>query len=327
MITIGQGGIEYRPEAKKKESKGIGKIVVAVLVLLVVSWGYRAIVNARKPKDIAPEVEGQRSKVDGQKVEGQGDIRHSTSDDRENIVQPSAAEEQPAGTRPSTFNLRPSTLNHQPSTLDLQPSTFDLQPLMAGRPAKVVNLLLRFDDAQKSNNVDMIVTTLEQIRSLPGGIASDLDGVFVDYLGELNMARLMKMRSAQWVEEVTVRNGEKAARIAQAHGSTLSSLIALNNIENPDHIRSGQNIYVMNHPRFAFVVHKRGSYADLNLNGTFFKRYQVSAEKSKCGYWALSTPKTKRFLADLGVKFEKNSDLDEIDMLLPLNASIVIGEY
>ena len=62
------------------------------------------------------------------------------------------------------------------------------QPLntaLAKRPAKVRNLLLRLEEAEKRHDVSMAVTTIEAIRALPGSPAADLD----DSLARLNGGR------------------------------------------------------------------------------------------------------------------------------------------
>ena len=147
----------------------------------------------------------------------------------------------------------------------------------ARRPTKVRNLLMRLEEAEKAHDVEMAVTTIESIRSLPGSPAADLDDALARRLGTLNLRRLFEVRNAQWVKAVTVGRGASASRIAAENGSTLASLARLNG-GKVDRIRVGAKLYVMDHPRFNLVLRRRTRIADLSLNGKFFKRYDLPGE-------------------------------------------------
>ena len=84
-------------------------------------------------------------------------------------------------------------------------------------------------------------------------------------------------------------------------------------------------MYVMSHPRFNLVIHRRTRTADLSLNGKFFKRYYIPGEVSgnEGTYVLPANPKT--FWRSLGVEFNV-ADRAEIEMLMPVNASVIIAE-
>ena len=192
------------------------------------------------------------------------------------------------------------------------------------RPAKVRNLLMRLEEAEKAHDIEMAVTTIESIRSLPGSPAADIDDALARRLGTLNLRRLFEVRSAQWVKTVTVGRGDSASRIAVENGSTLASLTRLNGGE-VDRIRVGAKLYVMDHPRFNLVLHRRTRIADLSLNGKFFKRYDLPGEvRAKEG--AYEVPERRKLLWDrLGVAFRKD-DCAELEMLLPTGAPVLVSE-
>ena len=54
----------------------------------------------------------------------------------------------------------------------------------AKRPTKVTNLLMRLEAAEKSRDMAMAIETIEQLRSLPGNPAADLDDSLARRLGE-----------------------------------------------------------------------------------------------------------------------------------------------
>ena len=192
------------------------------------------------------------------------------------------------------------------------------------RPTKVRNLLMRLEEAEKSHDIEMAVTTIESIRSQPGSPAADIDDALARRLGTLNLRRLFEVRSAQWVKAVTVGRGDSASRIAAENGSTLASLARLNG-GNVDRIRIGAKLYVMDHPRFNLVLRRRTRIADLSLNGKFFKRYDLPGEvRAKEG--AYEVPERRKLLWDrLGTAFRKE-DCAELEMLLPTGAPVLVSE-
>jgi len=195
---------------------------------------------------------------------------------------------------------------------------------MAKRPVKLRNLLMRLEEAEKRRDAEMAVSTIEQIRALPGSPAADLDDSLARRLGTLNVRRLFDLRNAQWVKQVTVKRGDVASRIAYENGSTLASLARLNG-GNVDKVVIGRKLYVMDHPRFNLVIHRRTRTADLSLNGKFFKRYDIPGDVSgKEGTYEFpANPKT--FWRSLGVEF-KMDDRAELELLMPAKASVIIAE-
>lgn len=184
------------------------------------------------------------------------------------------------------------------------------------RPPKVRNLLMRLEEAEKIRDVEMAITTIEALRTLPGSPAADLDDALARRLGVLNVRRLYTLKSAQWVDTVQVKRGDSASRIASEHGSTLASLSKLNE-GKIDRLRIGEKVYVLNHPRFNLVVRRRSKTADLQLNGKFFKRYDLlddSGLKDGAFEWR-----------EISLKL-KPADRSELDVLLPRSTSVLVSE-
>lgn len=196
--------------------------------------------------------------------------------------------------------------------------------VVSHRPPRLRNLLMRLEEAEKRGEVEMAVGTIESIRALPGSPAADLDDALARRLGALNICRLFDLRCAQWVKTVVVRRGDSASRIAAENGSTLASLARLNG-GSVERIRLGAKLYVMDHPRFNLVLHRRTRIADLSLNGKFFKRYDLQGEvKVRDG--AYEIPERRRgFWGVFGPAFGK-TDRAELDMLLPSGASMLVSE-
>ena len=192
------------------------------------------------------------------------------------------------------------------------------------RPARVRNLLLRLEEAERRRDVEMAVSTIEQIRALPGSPAADLDDALARRLGVLNMKRLFEKRTPLWVRQVEVRRGDTASRLAAENGSTFASFARLNG-GNVEKIRLGAKLYVMDHPRFTLVIHRRARTADLLLKEKFFKRYDLAkAPTGKAGAYELPRG-SLAFWRSLGVAF-KAPDQTEIDLLMPVGSSVLISE-
>ena len=195
---------------------------------------------------------------------------------------------------------------------------------LSHRPAKLRNLLMRLEEAENRRDIEMAVSTIEAIRSMPGSPAADIDDALARRLGSLNIRRLFEVRSAQWVKTVTVGRGGSASRIAAENGSTLASLARLNG-GDVETIRLGAKLHVMDHPRFNLVVRRRTRIADLSLNGKFFKRYDLQGPvKARDG--AYEVPERRKSLWDgLGLSFKKD-DRVELEMLLPTGTPVLVSE-
>lgn len=193
------------------------------------------------------------------------------------------------------------------------------------RPSNVRMLLLRLEEADRKRDSELAIATIERLRSLPGNPAADLDDSLARRLGALNLQRLFGERSGRWVTEVEVRSGDSASRIAHAHGSTLASLVRLNPGLDPDRIRSGSRLFVLDHPRFILVVHRMTKTADLSLKGKFFKRYYLTdAVKAEAGNYPLSD-RPRIFWAEKGLAFAA-ADRAELEMLLVPGTSVVVSD-
>lgn len=290
-LARGIYGIEYNPNRKNDRSFGpvVGWLIALVLLAAVVSL---VITICRRPAEsVAEEPE----------------------------------EEPPAQTAEVTKAETPAPPTEPPPAPVVRTESVEV-PNIVSRPPQVRNLLLRLEEAQKKRDIEMAVSTIEKLRSLPGEPAADIDDKLARELGALNFSWLFDRKNAQWVAEVSVKSGDSASRIAQEHGSTLASLRKLNPTLDLERLRAGRDkVRVMNHPRFNLIVHARTRTADLQLNGKFFKRYDLrSVTEGNAGSY--ETPANLRnFLAEKGIWFTQ-TDRAEVEMLLPRRSTILISE-
>lgn len=192
------------------------------------------------------------------------------------------------------------------------------------RPHQLQVLLMRREKAVEVGDIEMEATTIESIRSLPGSPAADLDDGLARRLGKLNIARLFVKRNARWVKQITVKRGDSASRIAHENGSTLASFMRLNG-GSVDTVYIGQRLYVMNHPHFQLVVHRRSRMADLMLADRFFKRYYLTGEvTAAAGHHELSGS-FRSFLKTCPLELSA-ADRAELDLLLPSGTPVLVSE-
>lgn len=308
-LERGRFGIEYKPRPRKKESSAIGPVVLVVLGIAAVSF---VITKLHRPADEyptpppPPPAQHQHTHVP--------EVRQETE-----TPQPSSQPVQSSPTLDANQDSRAAKVSRKAPSIDFSALSRD-------RPPKVRNLLLRLEEAEKMGNTEMAATTIETLRALPGEPAADLDDMLARRLGQLNSRWLFTLANRQWVTEVTVRTRETPARIAAAHGSTLSSLIRLNALTDADSVETGAIIKVMNHPRFSMTVHRRARYVDLHLNGKFFNRYDIVGDAEICAVGIYKTnEKLREQLVTLGLKFSLR-DRIELETLIPAGAAIVVSE-
>ncbi len=222
----------------------------------------------------------------------------------------------------------PPAEEHPAPPPDIPMEPIDLSGINA-RPAKVRNLLMRLDEASRSGDVKMQISTIESIRALPGNAAADVADGLVERLGILNWSLMFDRHNPQWVAEVTVKPGDTVSRIAAEHGSTIASLLKLNSLSNADRISAGREVKVLNHPRFNLTVHKKLKSVDLFLNGKLFKRYEIDADAAgisgEPGDYKTSA-KLRDTFRELGIDLPAES-MEELEMLVPKDSHLNITAF
>ena len=193
------------------------------------------------------------------------------------------------------------------------------------RPPLERTLLEKLLAAERAGNAALALDTIERLRQRPA--MADLDEPLARRLGALNFQRLLSRRPTPWTTTVTTRRGDSPYRIAREHGTTVAAVLKLNDLSSEAKLTPGTALRVLEFPRAALVVHRQTKQADLTLNGKFFKRYYASTgAATKPGSFQVTReagPRTR--FKDLGIVFAP-TDLDEIAMLLPPNASIVVAD-
>lgn len=313
----GKFGIEYNPIRRDYDSPGLFPWVFGVL-FLVVLVSLTAVFMSRGRAE-------KRSSV----LKAMNDAAEAASamvaqETRIEVETPSVVSDEGDHQKSADFSAKAEEKTEVASEA-LSPLPERIEPSgPARRPTKVTNLLMRLEEAEKRRDVVMAIETIEQLRSLPGNPAADIDDSLARRLGALNMRRLFGGDKSPWVAEVVVKRGDTASRIAYEHGSTLASFAKLNG-GDIDKVVLGRKLRVMDHPRFNLVVHRLTKTADLSLNGKFFKRYYLDGDV-KGAVGAYEVPERIRPMwSERGISL-RQQDRAELEMLLPKGAQVLIAE-
>lgn len=307
----GKYGVEYNTVRTDDDSPGLLPWVLGI-VFLVAVVSLSATVVARGKREAREKELLQQQEAQSQTIVVE------PADEPESQPKAVAADSQ-------AESAKGETVEEAPPEPELPPPEKIEAGGTARRPTKVTNLLMRLDVAEKNRDIAMAIDTIEQLRSLPGNPAADLDDSLARRLGVLNMRRLFGSDKSPWTSEIVVKRGDNASRIAYEHGSTLASFAKLNG-GNVEKVVIGRKMKVMDHPRFSLVVHRLTKTADLSLNGKFFKRYYLKSEvRGQIG--AYEVPERIRPIwAEKGITLDLE-DRAELEMLMPRGSTIIIAEF
>lgn len=310
MIRRTTYGVEYFPHPEDRQPSGIGWLVALVVIATVTSLGYT----------LYHRIFDGREEEDPGTVTIVTDERPAEPPPDEPVAETPAEPAGPVEPVAAADAAKPSgeteKMPDPPPVPVVERTEATVSAPLVNRPSEVKNLLLRLEEAARRKDVQMEATTIEQLRAQPG--AADLDDPLARRLGALNYRRLFELKSKEWVRLVEVRRGDKPQRISIEHGCTYAAMLKLNGGEKKvGAIRPGGKIYVMLRPKFSLTVHRRLGFADLTLNGRFFRRYDFETPlKVANGVYKWSAVSSK-------LQFRKQA---ELEMLLPKVTVTTISE-
>ena len=306
-LARGKYGIEYNPHPVDEESSGAGWIVVVVALAALVLVTIAVVRRIASQPDEPPTTPTPARATADPRAPTQGSGGPGAPRDAGGLGAATSATNAPPARPPA------------PPPPPIPPAA------VRNRPQAAQNLLLKLERAEAAHDVELAVSTIEQLRSRPGEAVADLDDSLARRLGDLNIERLFTGRNRQWVKEVAVRRGDFASRIASENGSTLASLLKLNDLKSADRLAIGQKLYVMDHPKFTLVVHRAMKVADLSLKGKFFRRYDLVAPvRAGAGNYETGTS-LRAFLSEKGISFAPAAR-SEIETLLPSRTPVLVSD-
>ena len=194
------------------------------------------------------------------------------------------------------------------------------------RPPAIRALLERLEAADRQGNVGLQIDTIERLRQNKDSVA-DIDDLLCRRLGNLNRRLFLEGKTNPWVVVYTVRPGDTLHQIAREHGTTIAAVLMLNGVGDPRRLRTGQALRIPNHPKAKLKVHVASQIADLELNGKFFRRYDVEVPKdAELGERPVTRKDgegARQLVEKSRVRFS-DADLKEVALMLPPGSSIVL---
>ena len=307
MYRRGKYGIEIKVTTRKSGPGPLQFVMAAGLALVVVAFfSFRGCFRHREvPKPAPPPVS----------------IVRPVADARPQIAAPVS---QP---QPSMPELPPDEPEDEVKS---EPGGSDVVRGLAGknenRPPAVRALLDRLEAADQQGNVVLQIDTLEKLRQNRDAIA-DIDDLLARRLGNLNRKLFLDGKTNPWVTVYAVRNGDTVHQIAREHGTTVAAVLLLNGVGDPRRLRPGQSLRIPNHPKTKLKVHTASQIADLEINGKFFRRYDVAVtEGAELGERTVTRKDgegARQLIEKSKVRFSE-ADLKEIALMMPPGSSIVL---
>ena len=98
-------------------------------------------------------------------------------------------------------------------------------------------------------------------------------------LGEIDIELVTTPHAMPEKIDYAIAAGDQIRTIARRYGTTRDLVIKSNGIRNPDVIKVGDRLRILDNVSFAILVNKTSNDLLLTMNGKFFKRYTVSTGK------------------------------------------------
>ena len=176
--------------------------------------------------------------------------------------------------------------------------------------SEVKRLLERVTEYETAD--DLINARLVLHQLLLRKDAEDVRAFVERKIGSINTVLVFSDRPMPEKTRHRIASGDLIGKLSKRYGNTQTYILKANGIDQPNRLRIGREIWVLEDPVFELVIHSKASSAVLTLNGQFFKRYEIGLGRPEDSSGGFDPVRKKlaghRFLA---------SDLDELCTLLP----------
>jgi len=302
----GKYGIEYTRRPSNEKSGGRRWMLVALGVLLVVSFFVPRLLSHKKaPRINEPQPDAESAR---------GKIRPSSAPAPHVPVRRTATAEKPPPARPTTSSTTTRDKDWMLANIGRRPTTERV-------------LLEKLAAAERQGEVVVAIDTIKRLCDRPA--VADLHPRLFTRLGQLNMQLLLSDRSSPWTARVTVKRGDSRDRLARDNRTTGAALDRLNPKTNWARIKPGDVVRVLQYPKAVLVIHKGLRFADLSLKGSFFHRYPFSGQVHvPAGVYPVTREPGKTahaYLRTLGVGFSPE-DRADLEMFLAPESSINVSD-
>lgn len=343
----GRYGIMYHPTRNPRpRPKSSGRWVAVVLILVLIAFcTYRIVKKVQTPtppdkKDppLARVVEPPKTPIEKVVLPSEKTTpktkpqptpdapRKATTAD----VAPSKKGEVLGFKDPTVVIGRPKPLRDTPPASPL-PTWLEKALLTADadRPLLERQQMQRLAQAERDGNSAIAVDAIEKIYARPAMV--DLQNHLVLRLGQLNMKRLLSETNTPWTTIVKIQRGDTLERLSREHRTTMAATQLLNPKLDPNRLKIGMPIRLLNYPNAVLVIHKKLESADLFLKGNkLFKRYYLRVgDKATPGSYPISNESgmtTVSRFSQFGLKPVQVSDRKELELFLAPGSRITVSD-
>lgn len=148
-------------------------------------------------------------------------------------------------------------------------ATGDLKPA----PAEVVALIEKGQAAEQRDDLGAARAAYEE--ALASGKCGESTALVESRLGDVLVKLVMSQREMPEKVDHAIVRGDLIDKLARKYGTTAALISAANGISNPNNIKIGDRLRILDHPKFAIAVSKSQNWLLVTMNGKFFKRYTV----------------------------------------------------
>ena len=306
-------GVEHNRRADDDKSNGLRWLLVALGILLVVSFILARLFARQQPARIEAEDRPAAEPAEGSEVV---------------TVRPIGTPPAPVPTSPTpAAPAQPARVAPPPPDPQATRDAAKLLDTVRQRPAAERVLLEKLAAAERQGEMVVAIDTIKRLCERPA--VADLHPRLWERLGKLNMQLLLSDRSSPWTARVTVKRGDSRDRLARDNRTTGAALDRLNPETNWARIKPGDVVRVLQYPKAVLVVHKGLRFADLSLKDAFFHRYPFTGQvRVPAGVYPITREPGKTahaYLREIGVVFSP-ADRADLEMFLAPESSINVSD-
>ncbi|MBR3085048.1 MAG: L,D-transpeptidase family protein, partial [Kiritimatiellae bacterium] len=122
---------------------------------------------------------------------------------------------------------------------------------------------------------DLSAARAAYAEALASTDVGDARGLVESRLGEVMVKLVSTQREMPEKVEHAIVAGDRISILAKRHGTTVDLISMANRISNPNNIKLGDRLRILDKAKFEIEVSKSENWLLLKMNGKFFKRYTV----------------------------------------------------
>lgn len=139
--------------------------------------------------------------------------------------------------------------------------------------SEVLALLERGQQFERDDELEAARKAYEE--ALSNKDVGDARTLIESNLGNVFIKLIMSQREMAEKVDHAIVSGDLLQKLARKYGTTSALIANANGISNPNNIKIGDRLRILNHPKFEIVVSKSENWLLVKMNGKFFKRYTV----------------------------------------------------